>query len=88
MNIPYEYYRYLIQAVKGPFQINTDYDSSGDEVYSGIAEARALPDDPIWAIGKAVYTPTTANGVSVNLLTHWSFLTGVTWNSRTGLTFP
>lgn len=88
MNIPYDYYRFLIQSIRGPLQINTDYDASGDEVYSGIAETRALVGDPIWAIGKAVYTPTQIGGSTVNLLTHWSFLTGVAWNNRTNLTFP
>lgn len=88
MNIPYDYYRFLIQSVRGTFQINTDYDANGDEVYSGVAEARAGIGDPIWAIGKAVYTQTTANNVTVNLLTHWSFLSGVAWNNRTNLVFP
>jgi hypothetical protein len=97
MNIPYEYYRYLVQSLRGPFQINTSYDANGDEIYSGVAENRAQVTDPIWAIGKAVYTPTTVNGSTVNLLTHWSFLTGqdangvaVTWaNAIAGnLTFP
>jgi hypothetical protein len=88
MNIPYEYYRYLTQAIRGNFQINTDYDSSGDEVYSGVAEARALTTDPIWAIGKAVYTPTQVAGSTINLMTHWSFVTGVAWDSRASVTYP
>jgi hypothetical protein len=88
MNIPYDYYRFLIQSVRGNFQINTDYDAFGDELYSGVAEARALVGDPIWAIGKAVYTPTVIGGATVQLLTHWSFLTGVAWTGRAGLTFP
>jgi hypothetical protein len=84
VNIPYDYYRYLQQGIRGNFQINTDYDANGDEVYSGIAEARALVTDPIWAIGKAVYT----NNGTVNLLTHWSFVTGVAWSNRTSVVFP
>lgn len=88
MNIPFDYYRFLTQAIRGNFQINTDYDANGNEVYSGVAEARALGSDPIWAIGKAVYTPTSVSGATVNLLTHWSFLTGVTWTGRASLSFP
>lgn len=84
MNIPDQYYRYLIQAKRGNFQINTDYDANGNEIYSGVAEARALATDPIWAVGKAVYT---TQG-SVQLLTHWSFLTGITWTDRASQTFP
>jgi hypothetical protein len=84
MNIPDAYYRYLIQAKRGNFQINTDYDANGDEIYSGVAEARALTSDPIWAIGKAVYT----NNGTVNLMTHWSFLTGITWDDRKSQVFP
>jgi hypothetical protein len=88
MNVPIDYYRALIQAVRGPYQIQTDYDASGNETYSGVAEARALTTDPIWAVGKAVYTPTVVSGTTVNLLTHWSFLTGVAWDSRGSLSFP
>lgn len=84
MNIPYEYYRFLVQGRLGNFQINTDYDASGNEVYSGVAESRAANGDPIWAIGKAVYT--LQNGA--NLLTHWSFLSGVSWTARASLVFP
>lgn len=88
MNVPVEYYRYLIQSEKAPFQINSDYDASGDEVYSGVAPVRALVGDPLWAIGKAVYTPTQINGATINLLTHWSFVSGVAWTGRTSLVFP
>lgn len=88
MNIPYDYYRYLIQGKRNNFQINTDFDANGDEIYSGVAEARATETDPIWAIGKAVYTPTNINGATINLLTHWSFLTGITWTDRASQTFP
>lgn len=89
MNIPIEYYRTLIQAIKGPYQINTDYILQGGsnyELYSGVAEARALTSDPIWAIGKAVYTVDATSGVYN--LTHWSFLTGITWDARGSQTFP
>lgn len=88
MNIPDSYYRYLVQGLRKPFQINTDYDANGDEVYSGVAEARALSSDPIWAIGKAVYTPTQINGSTINLLTHWSFVVGITWADRASQVFP
>ena len=88
MNVPIEYYRFLIQAIQGPYQINSDYDSLGNELYSGIAESRALTTDPIWAIGKAVNTPTSVQGSELNLLTHWSFVSGVSWDSRAGLVYP
>lgn len=98
MNVPIEYYRFLIQGIKGPFQINTSYTDLGGssyEQYSGVAENRAQATDPIWAIGKAVYTQDATTGVYN--LTHWSFLTGqdangvaVSWaNAIAGaLTFP
>ena len=70
------------------YQENADYDSNGDEIYHGYAQNLILTSQAFWVIAKFVYTPTTVNGSTVQLMTHMSFLRGQIWDNRASIVFP
>lgn len=70
------------------FQENIVYDASGDELYHGWGDNRIKTSDAYWVIGKAVYTPMTISGATVNLLTHYSFLRNQIWDNYLSIVFP
>ena len=70
------------------YQENITYNSNGAEEYRGLAPVASATSDANWVISKCVYTPTNVNGVTVDLLTHISFLRGRIWNDRASISFP
>lgn len=83
MTIPDYILMHLV--VKRDFQVNIEYDSSGNEIYWGVAINGAANDGPNWIICKSVYTTDTAGMLRP---THISFLRDQIWANRASIIFP
>lgn len=64
-------------------QVQIDADAGGKTLYQGWAGPNVLVTDPSWIVTKYVYA-----GLSPNVPSHYSTLTGVIWNLRSIYTFP
>lgn len=84
MNFPSQFYEYLF--AKGEVgQVNHDYDSNGNEIYTGISSRVASANNPAWVIWHGVYVQ---NGAGIWEMTHESYLEGVIWALRSTYIYP
>lgn len=86
MTIPEHFYRYMFSET--PSQENIEFDTNGNELYHGVAPGSASNSDTNWVIAKGIYTQISVGTASVFVMTHVSYVKGVSWTNRAAAIYP